>query len=285
VKFVEFSYRTDRRIQMGFHSHPFYEIYYFHGGRCNYVIGPKVYTLRPGDLIIMHGMTLHTPNPDFREPYVRSILHFHPDFLGEYVNRRLAAQLLRPFEELRNGRAHTGERRREVEALLEEMNAFYKAEGEAAYGRFLLRFFDLLYIVGELFRQPAGAAPAPRGDREAHVQRGIEFIEAHYAEDVTMERIERELHVSRHYLARLFKEWTGWTIFRFLYQRRINQAKTLFFLDNDLSVSDVAERVGFKHLSHFSRVFKRLEGVSPEAYRKRAASAVFPGAGESRAER
>ena len=160
------------------------------------------------------------------------------------------------------------------------MDIYYKADGESAYGRFLLRFIDLLYVIGDLCRRPIDHAQLTRGDREIHVQRVIEYIEAHYTEDVTMEKMERDLHVSRHYLSRLFKEWTGWTIFQFLYQRRINQAKTLFFLENDLSVTEVAERVGFKHLSHFSRVFKKLEGVPPEAYRKYAAEPAVPVAPE-----
>ncbi|HZG56762.1 AraC family transcriptional regulator [Paenibacillus sp.] len=270
---VELGYRRTGDPGMTFHSHPFYEVFYFHSGRCNYVIGPNVYTLQPGDLILMHGLTLHTPNPDLREPYVRSMIHFHPEFLHEFMNRKYTAPLLRPFEELRNYRLQVGERRAEVEALLADMGALYASPEEHAYERFLLRFVELLYVINDLCRKPMDRAETARTDRERHVQRVIEYIEAHYAEDVTMEALERELHVSRHYLARMFKAWTGWTVFQFLYQRRINQAKTLFLLENDLSVSEVSECVGFKHLSHFSRVFKQWEGCAPERFRRRLARA------------
>ncbi len=271
---VELGHRKDHPLKMTFHSHPHYEIFFFHSGRCNYVIGPNVYSLLPGDLILMHGMTLHTPNPDTRVPYVRSMIHFQPEFLHEFMNRKYIAPLLRPFEELRNYRMQTGARKDEVERLLADMAALQDSPEERAYERFLLRFIDLLYVVGELCRSPmaADAVDGARPEREHHVQRVIDFIESHYAEDVSMEDVERELHVSRHYLARVFKAWTGWTVFQFLYQRRINQAKTLFFIDGELSVSEVSERVGFKHLSHFSRVFKQWEGCAPEQYKRSLAA-------------
>jgi AraC-like DNA-binding protein len=270
---IELGYRRDQNPAMTFHSHPYYELFFFHSGRCNYVIGPNVYTLQPGDLILMHGMTLHTPNPDMREPYVRSMIHFQPEYLHGFLRQAYLAPLLKPFEELRNYRLQTGARKDEVERLLADMAALYDAPGPHAYDRFLLRFADLLCVVSELCQAPmaADAGEAVRSDRERHVQRVIDYIEAHYAEDFAMEDLERELHVSRHYLARVFKAWTGWTVFQFLYHRRINQAKTLFLLDGGLSVSEASERVGFKHLSHFSRVFKQWEGCAPEQYRRRLA--------------
>jgi AraC-like DNA-binding protein len=271
MKPVELGYQTIGNPKMTFHSHPFYEIYYFHEGRCNYVIGPNVFTLAPGDLIVMHGMTLHCPNPDANVPYIRSIIHFHPEFVHGFMNPSYTVPLMKPFEELRNYRLQVGALKDEVEDRLLEMNQWYQSTEEHAYERFLLRFVDFLYLVSELCKKPLDSAYMPSSDRENHVQRVIQYIEAHYAEDISMEELERELHISRHYLSRVFKEWTGTTVFQFLYHRRINQAKTLFLVENDLSVSEVSVKVGFKHLAHFSRVFKQWEGCPPEKYRKQVA--------------
>jgi len=268
MKPVKLNYRSNQDISMTFHSHPFYEIYYFHEGRCNYIIGPHVYSLQPGDLIVMHGMTLHMPNPDRRVPYVRSMIHFHPEFVHEFMHRSLTVPLLKPFEELRNYRIQVGPRREEAEEKLAEMAKWYASNEEHAYERFLLRFIDFLYLVNELCRKPMDTADALGSERERHVQRVIDYIEAHYAEDLTMDDLEQNLHLSKHYLSRVFKEWTGTTVFQYVYHRRINQAKTLFLIDNRLSVTEVGARVGFKHLPHFSRVFKQSEGCSPEQYRR-----------------
>jgi AraC-like DNA-binding protein len=54
----------------------------------------------------------------------------------------------------------------------------------------------------------------------------------------------------------------------FLYEYRINEAKKMFLQDKDISVTTVSYKVGFKHLSHFSRIFKQHVGISPEAFKK-----------------
>jgi AraC-like DNA-binding protein len=266
---VDFNHKAAEPISSAFHAHTRYEIYYFHEGKCNYVIGPQVYSLQPGDLIIMHGMTMHSPNPAPSYPYIRSMCHFEPQFLMQYMNQASMSPLLKPFEELRNYRLHTGSYRIEVENVLEEMGRLYDASNRLRYERFLLRFFDLLYIISDLCRQPMLSGYVPSSEKERHVQGVIEYIEKHFTEDISMADIERELHISKHYLARLFKEWTGTTIFNFLYNRRINQAKTLFIINDQLTVSEAAEQVGFKHLPHFSRVFRKSEGCPPDVYRKR----------------
>ncbi|MCK9912405.1 helix-turn-helix transcriptional regulator, partial [Microbacteriaceae bacterium K1510] len=70
------------------------------------------------------------------------------------------------------------------------------------------------------------------------------------------------------YLSRTFKEVTGVPLFDYIYRQRINQARIRFLLDPDASVTDVGYAVGFKHPAHFSRLFKRLMGVSPDRYRR-----------------
>lgn len=268
---IDFTYRDNRPTTAEFHSHSRYEVYYFHGGKCNYVIGSEMYVLQPGDLILMHGMTLHCPNPDPRVPYIRSIVHFDSGFVKEYLNRAFSAVLLKPFEELGNLRVRLeGEAREEVESLLAEMNRWYRHAGEFGYERFLLRFIDLLYAVTGSCRQPLAEAASPQTDPERHVRHAIRYMEKHFGEQLTMDDLETELHVTKHYLAKVFKELTGSTVFGYLYNRRINEAKLLFTLGGGLSVSEVCYRVGFKHLSHFSRVFKKMVGVTPEEFKKHA---------------
>ncbi|WP_086010520.1 AraC family ligand binding domain-containing protein [Thermobacillus composti] len=84
---IDASFNQDQYPTGRFHAHPEYEIYYFHGGGCTYLIGGRMFELAPGDLIIMHGMTLHAPIINRRLPYLRTIVHFDPAF---------AAELLRP---------------------------------------------------------------------------------------------------------------------------------------------------------------------------------------------
>ena len=254
-----------------FHAHPAYEIYYFHGGACTYLIGGRMFELAPGDLIIMHGMTLHAPIIDARRPYLRTIVHFDPAFAAELLRPPFRTDVLAPFRELGNARVRLdGERRAAIEAVLAEMCELYRRDDAASCDRFLIAFLRLLHDIRDCF---AGAEPGPDASEPSDAkargaQRIAAYLEAHYMEDIHLDVLERELHMNRHYMARLFKAATGFTIFEYLYQRRITQAKLLFLLDPERPVTEVGYEVGFKHPSHFTRAFKRIAGQTPEAFRR-----------------
>ncbi|GGE01730.1 AraC family transcriptional regulator [Paenibacillus nasutitermitis] len=270
---IDFGYRVDLSIpDVQFHSHSYYEIYYFLEGECHYLIGDKIMKLAPGDLILMHGMTLHRPNPVQGKPYIRSILHFDPAYVNKLLQPELASVLLKPFEELGNIRLSlTEQQQKEVERLYADMHNLYEIKGDqrdlTAYDRFVMRFLELLHMIRGWCSQPVRDY-GHRSHKEHHVQSVISYLENCYMNDLTLDDIAGALHLTKPYLSNLFKEVTGTTVFRYLYNRRINQAKILFRLEPDRSVSEVCHAVGFTHLAHFSRLFKTAVGSSPETYRK-----------------
>jgi len=129
-----------------------------------------------------------------------------------------------------------------------------------------------MFIYGQCERM-LRAAVAPVSERERSVRKIVSFIEHRYAEDITLDQLEKQVYLSKQYLSKIFREATGMTIFDYLQRRRINYAKLLFSLDPASSVTDVCYDVGFKNLSHFSRLFKEQEGVSPEQFKKAALQA------------
>lgn len=276
---IEFSYRSTYPVLPDFHSHTHYEIYYFHEGDCTYLIGNRIYRLEPGDMLLMYGMTLHRPKVSGPAPYVRSFIHFDPEPLraaeppSAHTGLPGSVPLLQPFEELRNYRLQLrGELRAEAEELLLRMHRHQGEEGAVAARRLRLAFEDLLCFVYERCREPLrlGAGGGGRGsrDKEAIAQEAMDYVERHLSEELELGGIASELHVSRSYLSRTFKEVTGVALFDYIYRQRINQARIRFLLEPDASVTDVGYAVGFKHPAHFSRLFKRLMGVSPDRYRR-----------------
>ncbi|MNI30475.1 Bifunctional transcriptional activator/DNA repair enzyme AdaA [compost metagenome] len=266
---IEYSYRSSAPIEPIFHSHSHYEVYYFHEGKCTYLIGDKIYALSPGDLIIMYGMTLHCAkiNPDF--PYVRSIIHFEPASLRPFLEQPQAVNVLLPFQELKNHRISLrGPEKEEAERILIFMNEQKKRQDAIGFNRMQLAFVDLLYFIYEQCLQPLQNKEDFSSDKEKNVQNMISFLENHYTEDLRLEQLQEQLHLSKYYCSKIFKEVTGATIFEYIYRRRINQAKIHFLLDPKLSVTEVCFQVGFKHLAHFSRLFKQQVGQTPEKYKK-----------------
>ncbi|WP_259391924.1 helix-turn-helix domain-containing protein [Paenibacillus thiaminolyticus] len=252
-----------------FHSHANYEIYLFHSGHVHYLIGDQIYLLQPGDLILMHGLTLHRPNIDTRYPYIRSIIHFDPRYVEAiHAAGDTAQELLRPFRDLKYARLRLSEGQLEEAMQLLDRISLMEGRGDfVGVQRQRLAFLELLYCIYDWCQEPLAERSA-EGEPEIRVQEAIQVIEGCYQEEITLEEIASRLHMNKHYLSKVFKEVTGTTVFTYLYHRRINQAKIWFLTEPDWSVTEVAMRAGFKHLSHFSRLFKQMVGCSPDQYRK-----------------
>ncbi|QGR00018.1 AraC family transcriptional regulator [Paenibacillus psychroresistens] len=256
-------------FQMKLHAHPFYEIYYFRQGKCTYLIGDQIYVLSPGDLILMHGLTLHSPSVDPEVEYKRTIIHFEPAYIANMIQPPFSLNVLKPFQELRNHRFQLqGEERSQMEASLLTLEQLFTQQDAISYHRFHALLLDLLFMIYGYCQKPLGDKPEFPSSKEHHVQRIITFVEENFQEDIHLDEIEGSIHLSKYYLVKIFKEVTGITIFTYLYQRRINQAKILFLLEKQKSVTDICYEIGFKHPAHFSRIFKQLVGCTPEKYRK-----------------
>lgn len=268
--FTEYYYKWSYfPVTTSFHSHSQYEIYYFHSGRCDYLIGDRIIPLESGDLIIMNGMTRHCPKVDPSAEYVRTMFSFNPHLVQLFGPSLLACGPLRPFELLGNHHIRLdAESKTEFESILERINNVYYKNDVINRNRLLSAFFDLLMLIYEKCQVDMEFARAKITDRERHVQRMIAYIEEGYAEDIELDRMAADLHLNRFHLMKLFREVTGMTVFDYIYTRRVNQAKILFFHSDSNTVTDVCYKVGFKHLSHFSRVFKKQVGMTPDQYRK-----------------
>ncbi|WP_161807580.1 helix-turn-helix transcriptional regulator [Bacillus sp. FJAT-28004] len=259
---------SDFNAQIPYHSHFHYEVYYFHGGKVNYLINDRIYVLEPGDLLLMHGMTLHRANVDPSATYHRSILHFDPYYFKQFIQPPFAADLLEPFEKLQNIRLQLrGTERAEIEASLHKLEQLYVQQDSFSRQRFQALMLDFLIQINQLCQKPLKDKPTFPSSKERHVQAIISYLECHYNDDITLEAIQTELHLSKYYLAKTFKEVTGFTIFQFLMQRRIYQAK-IELINSVLPITDIGYDVGFKHPSHFSRAFKLHTDLTPEQYRK-----------------
>jgi len=251
-----------------YHTHSQYEIYYFHSGKANYIINDRIYVLEPGDLFLLHGMTLHKAHVHPDTAYHRTTIHFDPYYFKKFIQPSYSPDLLIPFRKLHNIRLQLrGEDKLAIEAQFCSMLKLYKEKTDYSLQRFQAQMLDLMIMINEHCKKPLQSIPEFPSAREEHVQRIISYIEQHFNEDLTLEMIQSELHLSKYYLAKTFKEITGMTIFYFLMQRRIYEAK-LKLIENDMPITDIGYEVGFKHPSHFSRAFKQHTEKTPEQYRK-----------------
>ena len=97
-----------------------------------------------------------------------------------------------------------------------------------------------------------------------YVKNVISYIQLKYSEHVKIEHIANALGLNRSYLTRLFKEATGYSLQEYLLTYRMKMAIKLLS-ENKLSVSEIAEAVGYTDTFTFSKAFKRHFGQSPSA--------------------
>lgn len=94
-----------------------------------------------------------------------------------------------------------------------------------------------------------------------------DYLQQHYTEKITVKLVADQIRLNEVYCGALFSKETGETILNYTNQLRITKAAELLKYSTD-SITDIAEEVGFEELYYFSRVFKKIIGVSPKEYRR-----------------
>lgn len=107
------------------------------------------------------------------------------------------------------------------------------------------------------------------GQSEANsfiVKNALEYIRENSQEKLRLVDVAEQVYVSQWHLSKLLNKHTGKTFSDILNSARMEKARELL-KDPSLRIYDVAEMVGFQDLAHFSRVFKKMEGMSANEYR------------------
>lgn len=98
------------------------------------------------------------------------------------------------------------------------------------------------------------------------VKNALTYMEEHYEQHLTLCEVAEKIYVSQWHLSKLLNKYMKKSFSELLNQIRVDRAKELL-KDPSLRISDIAEQVGFLDIAHFSRVFKKHEGVSANEYR------------------
>jgi AraC-like DNA-binding protein len=109
------------------------------------------------------------------------------------------------------------------------------------------------------------ASPSRARQEPTAVAQVKDYLEHHYAADISLDELAQLSQLSRYYLVRVFKAHTGVPPHAYLRQVRVRRAKTLLARGSD--IAEVALATGFNDQSHLTRWFKRLWGYTPAQYR------------------
>ena len=236
------------------HTHNHLELFYIVGGKGQFLIQDQLYPVNANDLVIINPNVTHTEVSLNAQPLEYIVLGIEGIELATSDSSNGQFNILGHFESLEI----TG-CLRNILREMEQKNTGYEDVCQA--------YMEILII--RLMRNTAFAVPAePQGvssNRQcAAVKR---YIDLHFKESLTLEQLAEDAHMNKYYLSHAFKREYGTSPINYMITRRIEESKYLL-AETDLSMSQIAQLLGFSSLSYFSQVFRRTQSITPMEYRK-----------------
>jgi|GEM_PF-578360 len=132
------------------------------------------------------------------------------------------------------------------------------------------RYYFRLCAAWRMEQDMIGLIERQRDKGSAHYERMIAeiktYMKQHYHEKLRLEQLAGLIPISRSYLAILFKQVTGMTVWEYLVNIRMKEAKRML-AEPSSKIYEVACRVGYENGEHFTKLFKEKFGMTPKEYR------------------
>ncbi len=264
--FEVFHYSKPWDEELQVHHHNFYEVYCFLDGEVEYWVEGSVYHLNQGDLMLINPMVLHRPvlKPDCKV-YERIVLWIDATFLENLCSGE--ASLSRCFDTQRPEhtvliRPDSLQRSAVISRLSELVRETYSTDYAAA----LCAHGIFIQFMVELNRMAVSSdGAAPKGTEVSPLVSGVlEYIAAHYSEELTLEKLSRSFFVSKYHLSHEFSRTVGTSVYRYIMLKRLIIARQM--LTQGISAGEASSLCGFNDYTNFFRAFKAEYGINPRAF-------------------
>ncbi len=105
-------------------------------------------------------------------------------------------------------------------------------------------------------------------DKQNRILQALHYIMEHLNEPLTVSELANYSLLSKDHFIRLFRREVGVTPIDYIVQKRIESAQIALVMEERKSVNEIAYSLGFRNLSHFNRLFKRITGMTPTEYKR-----------------
>lgn len=251
--------------EMQLHYHDFYKIIVFYGGNVTYMIEGRSYVLEPGDIVLVNRFDIHKPTIDNTVPYERTVLYISDRCLENSSRGNYDAMLC--FSQAAEKKSYVLRVKefRDTEAgrLLARMET-----GEERYGwereRALLFELFLLAVNRLCLEEEREKRSRPGAIYNPKVMDLLAYLREHLFEEISIDALAETFYISKYHMMRLFKQETGYTIHRYVTEKRIAAAREKLL--EGLSAAKVSEECGFQDYSTFLRAFQSCVHMTPTAF-------------------
>ena len=236
------------------HTHNHLELFYIVGGKGQFLIQDQLHPVNANNLVIINPNVTHTEVSLNAQPLEYIVLGIEGIELQPNVSSDGQFSILDQFESVEISGCL-----RNILREMEQKNTGYEDICQA--------YMEILII--RLMRNTALAIPSEVHSVSTNRQCAavLRYIDLHFKEPLTLDQLAEEGHMNKYYLSHAFKREYGVSPINYMISRRIEESKYLL-AETDLSMSQIAQLLGFSSLSYFSQVFRRTQSVTPMEYRQ-----------------
>ncbi len=265
-KDYEIFYYTDSKlVDVGSHSHDYYEFYFFMSGNVLMHINGTDHEMKSGDVMLIPPGVKHNATIIGDESYHRIVLWISREYMQQlrsisedygYIiylateeERHIFPQEPLTFNEIR-GKAFR---------LISEIHSM-------EYGRdtqIQVCIQDLLLFLNRTIYNSANKRD--RSDSSNIYQNILSYISDHIDEDLSLDQIAGEFFISRYYISHLFKENSGLSLHQYIIKKRLALCLPSILAGEEMS--SCLSMFGFGDYTSFYRAFKKEYGMSPSEYK------------------
>ena len=236
------------------HTHNHTELFYIVGGKGQFLIEDEGFPVNANNLVIINPNVIHTEDSLNAQPLEYIVLGIDGIELATSENSNGRFCILDHFES-----AEISGCLRNILREMEQKSTGYEDVCQAFMEILVIRLMRNTTL--SVSSQPQTTA----NNRQCAAVR--RYIEMHFKEPLTLEQLAEEAHMNKYYLSHAFKREYGVSPINYMISRRIEESKYLL-AETDLSLSQIAQLLGFSSLSYFSQVFRRTQETSPMEYRQ-----------------
>lgn len=248
------------------HFHNLMEIGYCHYGDGNLVIEEDLYRFGPGMISCIPANYLHVTKSDTDVKAFWEYIFIDPEEILKQCGK--STQERRVLLEAVNQRAFFIKSEENpvittlVRTIFEEMQQKGAFHYECVQGMVYSLLFEIVRFNGKQTAAPMGKVSG------LQLEKAIEYVENNYQHNFKIADLANECHMSETHFRRVFQEKMNMTPIEYVNFVRVKKACELID-KTDISMEDVAEKVGFVTPSTFNRNFRRIIGTSPYQWKKR----------------
>ncbi|KOF57372.1 AraC family transcriptional regulator [Clostridium sp. DMHC 10] len=227
------------------------------GGNGSVTISNKMYKAEQGMLLYLKPDIFHCIKPDLNDPLNFISVHF--SFTNvEFDNNKWKIKYekddlpLREVQFLDNYYSIKSLMRSMLEVWYEKFPG-YEFVSKTMFQRILFKIFRSVEV------------RSPNYSNSLKIKIIIKFMTDNINKKITLSELSQLVNLSPTYLSKVFKKTTGYSIIEFFNKMKIDKAKELI-IEGDKKIKEVAEIVGYKDEFYFSRIFKKIEGISPKEF-------------------